>query len=183
MILLVTKIKLEKFYGEVMRMTFPVKLTLWPIIDHLCIWFILRHIIWYIVHLFIRCVIISLLIAIASLIKSKLNIFIIILFCNRKTYASKLFNFISSFHLFHVFIIKIVTFKSISSSSVWIYSYSSVPFTPKSYHYFTPFHSKGINILYEDRFVIRQSLVLEWFTTLADTSLIEIWQVYQKLSK
>jgi len=78
--------------------------------------------VWVWVYLPIRCVIISLLIAIVSLIESKLNIFIIILFCNRKTYASKMFIFIGSFHLWafhllHIFIIKIVTFESLSSSS------------------------------------------------------------------
>jgi len=49
-----------------------------------------RQIIWCIAHLLIRCATIFLYITIVTLIKSKLNIFIIILFFNLKTYASKL---------------------------------------------------------------------------------------------
>jgi len=49
-----------------------------------------HHIIWCIANLPTMCVIISLLIAIVTLIKSKLNIFIfIILFCSRKSELGK----------------------------------------------------------------------------------------------
>jgi len=56
-----------------------------------------RQIIWCIVHLLIRCVPISLLIAIVSLIKLKLNIFIIILFFNRKNWILDNFIFLIVF--------------------------------------------------------------------------------------